>query len=114
MRAALTRRSMRLDAGAETAHNVSHHRRCKQREAFLMGALSMRLSDDLVKKLEDLAEATGRSKSYLAAQAIRDFLDRESWQIAETTQALREADAGDFASDEEVAAVSEKWKNRAV
>lgn len=79
-----------------------------------MGALSMRLSDDLVKKLEDLAEATGRSKSYLAAQAIRDFLDRESWQIAETVQALREADAGDFASDEDVAAVSEKWKNRAV
>lgn len=64
----------------------------------MMGMMSMRLPDDLVAQLDALAVATGRSKSFLAGQAIRDFVERESWQIAEITQAIREADAGDFAT----------------
>ena len=64
----------------------------------MMGMMSMRLPDDLVAQLDALAVATGRSTSFLAGQAIRDFVERESWQIAEITQAIREADAGDFAT----------------
>jgi len=78
-----------------------------------MGALSMRLSDELTKQLEELAIATGRTKSFLAAQAIRDFLARESWQVAEIAQAIREADAGDFASENEVNAINAKWRRHA-
>ena len=33
------------------------------------------------------------------------YVDIESWQIAEIKQAITEADAGDFASDEEFNAV---------
>ena len=76
-----------------------------------MGMMSMRLPDELSAQLDALATATGRSKSFLAGQAIRDFIERESWQIAEITQAMQEADAGDFASDEELNAVSTKWNN---
>ena len=32
------------------------------------------------------------------------------WQIDEISKAIKEADAGDFASEEEVQAVIEKWK----
>lgn len=78
-----------------------------------MGMMSMRLSDELSEQLDALAAATGRSKSFLAGQAIRDFIERESWQIAEITQAMQEADAGDFASDDELNAVSAKWSNNA-
>jgi RHH-type transcriptional regulator, rel operon repressor / antitoxin RelB len=78
-----------------------------------MGMMSLRLADDLSSQLDALAEATGRTKSFLAGQAIRDFVERESWQIAETVQAIKEADAGDFASDEEVKAVAAKWKRNA-
>ena len=78
-----------------------------------MGMMSMRLPDELTNQLDALAVATGRTKSFLAGQAIRDFIDRESWQIAEITQAIREADAGNFASDDEVNAISAKWRGNA-
>ena len=78
-----------------------------------MGMMSMRLPDELSEQLDALAVATGRSKSFLAGQAIRDFIERESWQIAEISQAMQEADAGDFASDDELNAVSAKWNNNA-
>ncbi len=78
-----------------------------------MSMMSMRLPDELSQQLEVLAKATGRTKSFLAGQAIRDFVDRESWQVAEITQAIDEADAGDFASDNEVSAIAAKWKNNA-
>ena len=75
-----------------------------------MAMMSMRLPDDLTNQLDVLANATGRSKSFLAGQAIRDFIDRESWQIAEITQAISEADKGEFATDAEMNSVSAKWK----
>ena len=34
----------------------------------------------------------------------------QEWQIADIEQALREADAGDFASDEEVAVMFKTWR----
>lgn len=66
--------------------------------------MSVRLSEDLSEQLEALAKATGRTKSFLAGQAIRDFINREAWQIAETQQAIIEADQGDFVSDDEMEA----------
>lgn len=69
-----------------------------------MSVMSVRLSDELSEQLEALAEATGRTKSFLAAQAIRDFLNREAWQVAEIQQAIIEADEGDFASNSEMTA----------
>jgi predicted transcriptional regulator len=78
-----------------------------------MAMMSMRLPDDLSSQLDMLANATGRSKSFLAGQAIRDYIERESWQIAEITQAIREADNGDFATDDEVNVISAKWEHNA-
>lgn len=67
-----------------------------------MGVMSVRLSDNLSAQLEALAKATGRTKSFLAGQAIEDYIAREAWQVAEIEQALREADAGDFVPTEEM------------
>lgn len=78
-----------------------------------MAMMSMRLPDDLTNQLDLLANATGRSKSFLAGQAIRDFIDRESWQIAEIIQAISEADKGEFATEDEMNSVSAKWKHNA-
>ncbi len=75
--------------------------------------VTVRLDQKSRRRLEKLAAATERSKSYLAAEAIRAYLELNEWQIAETEQALREADAGDFASDEEVKAFVRKWRRRA-
>lgn len=71
--------------------------------------LTIRVPVDVKDQLDKLADATHRSKSYLAGEAIRKYLDLEAWQVGEIEQAVREADAGDFASDDEVAAVMGKY-----
>lgn len=76
-------------------------------------SMSLRLPEELAVQLGELARATGRTKSFLVVQALQDFVEREAWQVAEIKQAIREADAGDFATDEEMQALDEKWSSRA-
>lgn len=71
--------------------------------------MTIRLEDEVKDRLDQLAEATQRSKSYLAAEAVRTYLDSNAWQIGEIQAALKEADAGDFASDADVSALAGKW-----
>ena len=40
-----------------------------------MAAVSLRLPEDVSKRLENLAEITGRSKTFYMIEAIRDHLD---------------------------------------
>lgn len=72
--------------------------------------MTIRLEDEVKDRLDRLADATNRSKSYLAAEAIRAFVEINEWQIAEIQEALKEADVGDFADDKDVAALARKWK----
>jgi predicted transcriptional regulator len=72
--------------------------------------MTVRIDDDVKDRLDVLAEATQRSKSFLAAEAIREYVEINEWQIHETRAALAEADAGDFAGDKEVRALARKWK----
>lgn len=71
--------------------------------------MTIRLEDEIKDRLEVLAEATQRSKSYLAAEAIRVYVENNEWQVGEIQAALREADAGDFASEGDVANLASKW-----
>ncbi len=75
----------------------------------MSSTMTIRLEDDMKDRLARLADSTQRSKSFLAAEAIRDYVETNEWQLAEIETALREADAGLFATDEEVAAVARKW-----
>jgi len=71
--------------------------------------LTVRLNQDTKEKLEQLANATHRTKSFLAVEAINRYLEIEAWQIAEIEQALIEADKADFASEDEVNALAKKY-----
>ena len=70
--------------------------------------LTLRVPVEVRNQLDKLAEATHRTKSYLVGEAIRQYLDLEAWQVGEIQQAIKEADAGDFASDDEVDAMLRK------
>ena len=72
--------------------------------------LTFRLEDEIKDRLNQLSDATQRSKSFLAAEAIRQFVEDNEWQIAEIQAAIKEADSNDFASDKDVAAVARRWK----
>ena len=71
--------------------------------------LTIRLDAELKARLEALAKSTRRTKSFLAAEAIAAFVDANAWQVAEIERAIQEADAGDFASDDEVEEMFAKW-----
>jgi predicted transcriptional regulator len=73
----------------------------------------MQLPSELADRLDALAEATGRTKNFLAVQALQAFVEEEDRQLTEIKKGLAEADAGDFASDEENAALDAKWGYRA-
>lgn len=72
--------------------------------------VTIRLEEPLKDKLEKLADATQRSRSFLAAEAIRDYVEQHEWQINEVQAALQEAEDGDFATATEVQALLEKWQ----
>ena len=71
--------------------------------------MTIRLEPELKSRLDKLATATHRSKSFLAAEAVREFIEINEWQIEEIRNAVKEADAEDFSSDREVRAVFNKW-----
>ena len=77
-----------------------------------MSAFTVRLPDDVTKKLDELAEKLDRSRSYVAAQAISDFVTREAWQLADIEAGLRDAERGKFASDAAVAATIARFTKR--
>jgi RHH-type rel operon transcriptional repressor/antitoxin RelB len=72
--------------------------------------MTVRLEDEVKNRLDALAQSTQRSKSFLAAEAIRAFVENNEWQISEIQAAIAEADAGDFAHDKDVQALAKKWK----
>lgn len=73
----------------------------------------MRLEDDVKERLDALAQATQRSKSFLAAEAIQAFVENNEWQIGEIQAAIQEADGGDFANAKDLTALAKKWKANA-
>ena len=74
--------------------------------------ITLRLEPKLRKQLDGLAKAQRRSRSFIAAEAIREYVAVNEWQIAEIGKALAEADQGDFASEDEVRRVISKWTAR--
>ena len=75
--------------------------------------LTLRLDAKLKKQLDRLSKSMNRSRSFVAAQAIEEYVSVNEWQINEIKKGLAEADAGDFASEEEVQRVLKKWTSRA-
>ena len=59
--------------------------------------LNVRVPPEVKDMLDKLAEATGRSKTTLAVEALREYLKEQAWQVAEIQEAIKEADRGDFA-----------------
>lgn len=71
--------------------------------------ISIRSNKNLVEQFNELAKETDRSRAYLINQAMEQYILREAWQVAEIKKALKEADAGDFATSEELAKIDVKW-----
>ena len=71
--------------------------------------LTIKLEPAVSAKLDLLARREGRDSAELAAAVVADFVDLDAEHVASIEAALREAEAGDFATDAEVAAVFDRW-----
>lgn len=60
-------------------------------------------------RLEQLAATVSRSKSWLAQEALRYFLDLQEWQVQAVEKGIAAADAGRLVDHEGVAAWLESW-----
>jgi len=54
--------------------------------------MTVRLEFDIKERLTKLAEATHRSRSYLATQAINEYLKTQEWLVSEIQKGIVEAD----------------------
>lgn len=71
--------------------------------------MTIRLEPELKSRLDKLSASTHRSRSFLAAEAVREFVEINEWQIQEIEDAIKEANASDFSTDQELQAVLNKW-----
>jgi predicted transcriptional regulator len=78
-----------------------------------VSAVTINLAEETTEKLDALAKAQNSSLSKIAAKAIEEFLEKESWQRADIQAGLEDARRGDFASDEEMASVALKYSRAA-
>ena len=73
---------------------------------------SVRLDREAKARLQKLAKTTGRSRSFLAAQAIVTYLDINEWQVAGITKALTSLDRGKGVAHNHVRDWVSSWETR--
>jgi RHH-type rel operon transcriptional repressor/antitoxin RelB len=71
--------------------------------------ISLELEPEVDARLTTVADTLHRSRAWVVEQAIKEFLDLQSWQLAAIRQGLDEADAGKLIPHEEVVAWVESW-----
>ena len=74
-----------------------------------MKATTTRIDDDMLGRVDGLADALSRSRSWVIKQAIGQFLEYEEWFVREIKDGLKEVERGEIATDDEVTARFRKW-----
>jgi RHH-type transcriptional regulator, rel operon repressor / antitoxin RelB len=75
--------------------------------------LTLRLDAKLKNQLDRLSKSMNRSRSFLAAQAIQEYVSLNEWQINEIKKAVAAADRGEFASTKQVEQGLKRWTRSA-
>ena len=72
--------------------------------------VSFRTEPTTVEKLDEFARNSRRDRTQLINEALAQYIDLQNG-IWDCTKASAAADAGDFATDDEVAAEFAKWRS---
>ena len=68
---------------------------------------SLRLPKGTKDRLQELADATGRTKAFLAQDAIERYLELESWQIRAIQDGIKSVDDGNVVSYRDI---KQEWE----
>ena len=74
--------------------------------------VSVRLARSTKARLQQLAKSTGRSRAYLAAEAIEEYLDINEWQVAGILGAMASLDRGKGIPHQRVKEWVASWETR--
>lgn len=72
-------------------------------------AISLRLSPGTKQRIERLAKATRRSKTFVIEEAITSYLNLNEWQVQSIVEGIKEVEAGETTPHDAVLA---KWEAR--
>jgi predicted transcriptional regulator len=72
-------------------------------------AISVRLDEETLHRIEQMADAMDRPRAWLMTHAIKQFVEREEWFITQIKEGVAAADAGDLVDHAEVRS---KWEAR--
>lgn len=86
--------------------NVYIYERFDMNETILVSA---RVTSEVADRLNSLAKSTHRSKSFLAAQAIEEFLNVQEWHVEAIKEGIAAAKKGDVKSHEHALAILNTW-----
>lgn len=78
----------------------------------MTAAFTIRLDDETLAKLDALAADTDRSRNWLAAKAIENYVELNAWQIDQIKAGLAEADRGEFVSEADLDAIEAEIKGK--
>jgi len=73
---------------------------------------SVRLDRATKSRLQKLAKSTGRSRAFLAAEAIEEYLDINEWQVAGIVGAIASIDRGKGIPHQRVKEWVAAWETR--
>ncbi|MEZ5647663.1 MAG: ribbon-helix-helix protein, CopG family [Alphaproteobacteria bacterium] len=71
-----------------------------------MEILSVRIDAALKRRLEVLAEAMTKTKSWISAEAVRQFVEHNEWQVQAILEGIKSADNMRYIAH---AAIQERW-----
>lgn len=72
--------------------------------------VTLRLPEETLAALDQLAKRTGRSRNWLVVRALEDFAEISEWQLPAIEAGIDAANRGDFATDEEMDRIWSKYR----
>ena len=72
--------------------------------------VTFRIDSEMKDALDAVAQSMDRDRSYVLNEAVAAYIETYRWQVEHIKEGLRQADAGEFATDAEVASVFARWR----
>lgn len=83
--------------------------RTQNMETMPSTTFTVRVEAEVKERLEKLAKSTGRTRSFLSAEALNAYLEVNEWQVAGVKRAMASLDRGDGVPHQEVKDWVSSW-----
>jgi predicted transcriptional regulator len=75
----------------------------------VLGTVTIEIDEEALQALDRLSRRTKRSRSELLGQAVLDYIELQTWQLAKIETGIEAADQGDFATEQELERIVRKY-----